>query len=106
MKLLKHLVWKYVTQDPQYEETQVACPEITLSDISNDLYEKLLGEATAAGAVFSGTEVTFKGCTFDWNYDAEAATLHVTCTAKPFYLGCGVISGQIDQLVAKAKGGI
>jgi hypothetical protein len=106
MKLLKHLWWKEIAQDPQYEEVQVACPEIIIADIDHDLYEKLLDEANAAGAVFNGAEVTFKGCTFDWNYDAEAGVLHVTCTVKPFYLGCGVISGQINQLVAKAKGGI
>ncbi len=106
MKWLKHLLWKTVTQDPQYEEVQVPCPEITLEEISPEIYAKLLAQATEAGAEFSGSKATLHGAKFDWNYDAETQTLHVTCLEKPFYIGCGVIEQTIHDLVDKAKGGI
>ena len=102
-KWLRHLLWKNVTQDPQYEEVQVACPEITIDGIDEDLYTKLLGEATAAGAQFSGASATFRGCTFDWNYDPPTQTLHATCLKKPFYAGCDFIEKSIRDLVTKAK---
>lgn len=82
------------------------CPEIVIEDINNDLHEKLLAQATAAGAQFNGTEATFKGCTFDWQYDPTACTLRATCTNKPFYFSCGIIQSQIENLIQKAKEGI
>jgi hypothetical protein len=106
VKWLKHLIWKTVTQDPNYAEVQVPCPEIVLEQIDGELYAKLLAQATAAGAQFNGTEVTFKGCTFDWLYTAEECTLHVTCTSKPFYFSCNLIQSQIEDLIQKAKEGI
>jgi hypothetical protein len=103
VKFLKHLLWKYVTQDPQYEENQMPCPEITIPEISGDLYAKLLAQAEAAGAKFDGAKVSILGLEFDWNYDLEAATLRVTCTKKPFYAGCGQVEAHIRELVEKAK---
>ena len=84
----------------------MACPEIVIDQIPNELYSKLLAEATAAGAQFSGSTATFKGCEFDWNYDTEAAVLHVTCTKKPFYFSCDLIESQIRGIADKAKAGI
>jgi hypothetical protein len=103
VKWLRHLLWKYVTQDPQYEETQIPCPAITIEGIPQDLYDKLLVEATAAGAKFEGTTAAFKGCLFDWNYDSESQTLHVTCLKKPWEFGCGTVEQHIRDLVQGAK---
>lgn len=106
VKWLKHWIWKNITQDPEYEETQVPCPEITIEGIDQDLYAKLLAEATAAGAQFDGATATISGCTFDWNYDAEAGALRATCTKKPFYIGCDSIADRIQAIILKARGGI
>ena len=106
MKWLKHLIWKDVTQDPEYEEIQVPCPEITIEQVSQDLHGKLLSEATAAGAKFDGSRATIEGLEFDWNYDGAAETLHVTCTKKPFYATCGTVESRIRELVEKAKGAV
>lgn len=103
MKWLKHLLWKYVTQDPQYAEVQIPCPEITIPDVSQELYDKLLSEATAAGAKFSGQYANFDHCIFDWNYDAPSQTLHVTCQKKPFFIDCETIEQKIRELVNGAK---
>ena len=111
MKWLKVFVQGKIDQykdwkDPDREANQMSCPEITVPEIGNDLYEKLLAEANAAGAQFSGTEATLKNCTFDWAYDPEVLVLHVTCTAKPFYFSCGMIENEIRSLIQKAKEGI
>lgn len=107
MKRLIGRLFRWATEDRNYYGAdQVSCPEITLEEISPELYTKLLAEATEAGAQFSGSNATLHGAKFDWNYDAEAQTLHVTCLEKPFYIGCGVIEQTIHDLVDKAKGGI
>ena len=93
-------------QDPNYEVHQVPCPEITIEQIDQPLYDKLLAEATASGATFSGSTATMHGCTFDWNYDAASQTLNATCTRKPFYFGCDQITSKIQEIVEQARGGL
>lgn len=106
MRWLKHLVWKYITQDPEYEEMQISCPEITLEQIPQPLYDKLMSEATAAGAIFFGTKVSFDHCEFDWTYDPPSQTLHITCTKKPFFIDCQTIEQKIRELAASAAKGL
>lgn len=79
----------------------MACNEIVM-DVAPDLYEKLLAQASSAGAAFNGSQASIDGLTFDWNYDAEAQKLHVTCTRKPFYASCDLVEKNIRELVAKA----
>lgn len=98
----KHLLWKYVTQDPQYEEKQVPCDELTFS-IEQALYSKLLEEATEAGATFSGDQASLEGLEFDWSYDAVSQTLHVTCVKHPFYASCEKIAAKIQELISNAR---
>ena len=90
-------------QDPNYEIHQVSCPQIDIGEIDAVLYGKLLTEATSAGAVFTGAVAEIANCTFDWNYDAAAQTLHITCNKKPFYAGCEQVETRIRQLIQKAK---
>jgi len=103
VKWLKHILWKYVTQDPQYEEVSMSCPEIRIEEVPQDLYDKLLQEATAAGAKFEGTKAEIEGAQFDWSYDDISQTLHVTCLKKPFFISCDSIEQRIRELVLKAK---
>ena len=98
---------RWATEDRNYyDEVQMACEEITIDGIDQDLYGKLLIQATDAGAVFMGTKATLHGCEFNWEYDATSQTLNVTCTKKPFYIGCGVIEHTIRELADKAKGAL
>lgn len=105
MKWLKHLIWKTITQDPQYEETQVPSSEITVNGVDPVLYEKLLAELTATGAVFDGSKVTFKGVEFQWSYDGVSAVRYIILK-KPFYFTDKLIQNQIEDSVAKAKEGL
>ena len=91
-------------QDPQGDEDSMKpCQEVTIEGIDQALYDKLLAEATAAGASFYGGTVALKGCTFAWNYDAPSSTLHFTCLGRPFIFGCGEVESRIRELVAKAR---
>ena len=103
---LKRFLLKSLWQDPNYDIDQMACNEIIIAGIDEELYAKLLGEATAAGAQFSGSVAMFRGCTFDWNYDVSNEELHVTCMKKPFYITCGVVEETIRDLALKAKGAL
>jgi len=106
MKKIKDFLLRALWQDPNYEVDQVSCPEITIEEIPQDLYAKLLAEATAAGAIFEGSFAKIEGLSFDWNYDPSAQVLHITCLKKPFFASCGVVESRIRELVAKAKGAI
>jgi hypothetical protein len=94
-------------RDPNREESPTPCAEITIGHIPEDLYGRLLAEASAGGAQFNGAKATISSAEFDWNYDAPSATLHITCTKKPFFISCDSVERQIRALVAaSAKGGI
>jgi hypothetical protein len=105
-KWLKHELWKNVTQDPQYEEVQVQCQEITFEDIDPLFYGALMRQCVAAGARFDGVKASINGLEFDWNYDADAQVLHVTCTRKPFFVTCLEVESKIHEQMAQAKGAI
>lgn len=100
-------LFRWATEDRDYYgEDQMDCPEITIDGIDQALYAKLLVQATDAGARFDGLKASISGIELQWNYDAEAQVLHVTCTKKPFYIGCGVIEHTIRDLADKAKGAL
>lgn len=106
MKRLKNFLLRALWQDPNYEIDQMNCPEIIIVGIEQPMYDKLLAEANAAGAVFNGDKVAFKGCEFDWQYDSPSQILHVTCISKPFYVTCDYIKSKIKELAEDAKAGI
>lgn len=103
MNRLKRFLLKALWQDPQYEVGEVSCPTFLFDGIAPELYDKLLSEGNAAGVKFDGNRVTFKGCTFNWDYDAEAHTVAVTCTNRPIYLGCSTIKEHLQKLVDSAR---
>src|SRR5258708_40336924 len=90
-------------QDPDREENPTPCAEITIAEISPELYAKLLSEAIDAGAKFSGTNAEIEGAGFDCSYDAEWQTLHVTCLKKPFFISRDAVEQRIRELVLKSK---
>jgi len=61
----------------------------------------LLQRAQSSGLNISGTSGTASrgGITIAWSYDASAQVLSVQCTEKPAFLGCGLITAQISDLV-------
>ncbi len=100
---LKDFLLKALWQDPNYDIHQTMCPEITIEEVAQDLYDKLLSEATAAGAKFDGDKAEMSGCAFDWSYDPLSQTLHITCNKKPFFISCAQVEEKIRELVKGAK---
>jgi hypothetical protein len=89
-------------EDPNREQNPMPSPEITVNGVDPVLYEKLLAELTAAGAVFDGSKVTFKGVEFQWAYDGISAVRYIILK-KPFYFTEKLIQSQIEDSVEKAK---
>lgn len=90
--------------DPDGERMSSPCPTIDFDGISQELHDKLLSEATAAGAVFSGETVNFDHCQFTWSYDAPSQALHITCVKYPsFFVDCAKIEQKIRELVKGAQ---
>ena len=48
-------------------------------------------------------EASESGFTLKWSYDANAQTLEIQCTDKPFFVSCGMVSGRIKDTAAKCE---
>lgn len=81
------------------------CAEMNIP-MPRDLYAKLLIQAEASGAKINGNRASYKGCTFDWNYDAEVEILHITPDHLPFLFDCPEVESHIQTMIDKAKGAI
>jgi hypothetical protein len=96
-------------QDPDREQEPTVCNQIELYGINQDLYAKLLTEATAGGIAFDGNRANLHdgpiSLEFDWDYQPDSAVLYVTCTKKPFIFSCAQVEERLRELVAKAKTG-
>lgn len=100
---IKDRLLKALWQDPNYEIAQPMCNEFTIDQVDEALYGRLLNQARDAGAEFDGAKASFKGCDFNWNYDAVSGTLRVACTKKPFYFTCDLVESEIRKLVDQAR---
>ena len=65
-----------------------------------DQLAALVERAKASHLFLTGDKGTtsLHGCSFDWSYDGMK--LYITCTGKPFYIGCDVIGEHLDLLLA------
>ena len=48
-------------------------------------------------------EASESGFTLKWSYDANARTLQIQCTDKPFLVPCGMVSSRIKDTAAKCE---
>jgi len=78
-----------------------SCEVQTFSGITEEHFACLLQKAQSAGINICGNSgtATGSGITIAWNYDPGAQKLTIQCTDKPVFLGCGVITSQIRDLV-------
>lgn len=84
----------------------MGCPTQHFDAISVDLYNALRVQATAAGAVFDGNTVHFKGCQFTWDYYPATLRLDITCDHHPpFVVDCAYVAEKISDLIAQARQG-
>lgn len=94
-------------QDPDHEEEPTVCDQLSFSGVNQELYAKLLSEATTGGIAFDGNRASLHSgpisLEFDWDYQPTSATLYITCTKKPFIFSCGDVEERLRDLLAKAK---
>ena len=78
----------------------MACATQTFSNVTAAVWQCLCEKAAAANFPITGPNgsQSAKGVTISWAYDAAAATLAVTCTAKPFFVSCGSINAEIHHI--------
>lgn len=79
----------------------VACDPLTYSGVdeskwgcAKDSVRRQYGISIDAA---SG-EMSQKGFTLKWGYDADRQTLRIQCTEKPFLVPCGLVNGRIDGI--------
>lgn len=99
-------VWELARRTLWSNEDTLSCPEITIPNISKEMYARLMVQATSAGASFDGDTVSMRGLQFSWNYDEPSETLHATCTHRPFFISCDAIAGKISDLIKEARNAI
>lgn len=77
------------------------CDIQTFSGITLAHFASLLHKAQSTGISISGKSgsASRDGITITWNYDPSAQVLTIQCTDKPVFLGCGVITSQIRDLI-------
>ena len=97
---LRAKLWR---DDSDYREDQMSCPQFTFVGINQQFYAHLMDHAEKSGVTFDGTKASVEGCLFDWDYDATAQVLHVTCLKKPFLISCSALSDRITELIAHTR---
>ncbi len=99
---LRDRLWR---DDSDYREGEMSCPQMTFVGVDPAFYARLLAQAKSAGVEFNadGTQASIDGCVFNWNYDAAAKTLYVTCIKKPFLIGCDALRDRVPELIAHAR---
>ena len=78
-----------------------ACATQTFSNVQAAAWNCLKAKAVSAGFSISTDSGSHSaaGVTVEWNYDASAATLSITCTERPWFLSCSTINGKVHELI-------
>jgi hypothetical protein len=80
----------------------MACDAQTFSGVTHEQFACIVQKAEeATGIILSGNSGTAsqRGITITWNYDPAAQVLNIQCTNLPFFIPCGTINSQINDLV-------
>lgn len=81
------------------------CDFQTFSGITLAHFACLLQKAQSTGKHLRQERQRLAGrITITWNYDPAAQLLTIQCIDKPVFLGCGVITSQIRDLVNNCAG--
>lgn len=79
----------------------MSCDTLTFTGITQAQFSELEQKGADAGVAVSGNsgEASHSGVTIAWNYDPATLTLTLTCTHKPFIVGCEYVNSQLTKLV-------
>jgi hypothetical protein len=79
-----------------------ACEPQVYEEVTRKVLECLSASAKSAfGLALEGDtgSVSAMGTTLNWDYDEAATRLTVTCAAKPIFLSCKDIYGQLGRML-------
>ena len=79
----------------------MACNTKVYTGITREVFYALVSKAKTEGLSLAGDSgvAGLHGCQFEWSYAEETETLMITCTHKPFFVGCDTINEKLDELL-------
>ena len=85
----------------------MSCAAQVFSPVSAEQIEAIRLKAAGAGLILDGTYGTAEhsGVKLDWIYDPMRQALTITCTGKPFIVGCGHVNQIVHDLIESCLGG-
>ena len=77
------------------------CAAQVFSGVTQNQFTCLSGKAEAQGIPIAGNSgsASKDGISISWEFNPEAGTLTIQCTASPFYVTCGTINAKVHDLV-------
>ena len=77
------------------------CAAQVFSDISPAKWLAFKAKAASENITLNGDDgqITEQGFTFNWHYDATAASLTIQCMGHPFLVTCGEVNGKVHHLI-------
>ncbi len=78
------------------------CDPQIFQGVTQERFACIVTQAEAAtGLVLNGNsgQAEAKGIRVEWEFDPMSETLTIHCLDKPFFLPCGMIATQVEQVV-------
>jgi hypothetical protein len=81
-----------------------ACPPVVFTNVDAKAWAELKAKVATFARdrdvempfeIADAGEKSMLGFTASWEYDAQARTLTITCTKRPFFLSCSKINSEI-----------
>jgi hypothetical protein len=90
---------------PDKDPTMAGCDPQTFTGFTQAQFDCLVQKAATAGIAISGNSGSGeqRGIAMSWSYDPATQTLTLHCTDKPIFLTCGMINGQVQNLVSSCR---
>jgi hypothetical protein len=82
------------------------CEAQVFTGVSREMLECFSESVESAfGLALAGDEggASAMGTTLNWNYDAAAQQLTLTCAAKPIFLSCDDIYGHLGKMLERCR---
>lgn len=83
-----------------------SCEPHIFSDVTPEMLACLSESAQSAfGLSLDGNQgtTTAMGTTLSWDYNPETRELTIICSAKPMFLSCEMVYGQIGSMLKKCS---
>jgi hypothetical protein len=77
-----------------------SCATQTFDNVTPEKWALLVSKANASGLNIQNDSgsASQDGFTFTWDYDPNAQSLAIQCTAKPFFVSCSTVNGKVHEM--------